>query len=87
MTKSIKEELIGLGRNNIHFISPIFDQLAHHRKILDAVEDIGFMTFTEADVVRHPLVRSIVRAYERDSRKRLASRLKGPEISQEIDSE
>ena len=34
------DELIGLGRNNIHFISPVFDQLVHHRKILDAVEDI-----------------------------------------------
>ena len=33
--------------------------------ILHGVEGIGFTTFTEKDVVRHPLVQSIVRAYER----------------------
>ena len=32
--------LIGLGRNNVHYISPIFDQLCHNFKILDAVESI-----------------------------------------------
>jgi phosphate starvation-inducible PhoH-like protein len=34
-------------------------------RILDDVEGIGFMRFTEKDVVRHPLVQSIIRAYER----------------------
>jgi phosphate starvation-inducible protein PhoH and related proteins len=34
-------------------------------EILAAVEGIGFMRFTEEDVVRHPLVQSIIRAYER----------------------
>jgi phosphate starvation-inducible PhoH-like protein len=34
-------------------------------EILHGVEGIGFMTFTEGDVVRHPLVQSIIRAYER----------------------
>ena len=34
-------------------------------RVLEGVEGIGFMRFTEADVVRHPLVQSIVRAYER----------------------
>jgi phosphate starvation-inducible PhoH-like protein len=33
-------------------------------EILEGVEGIGFMRFTEADVVRHPLVQSIIRAYE-----------------------
>ena len=33
--------------------------------VLDGVEGIGVQRFTEADVVRHPLVQSIVRAYER----------------------
>jgi phosphate starvation-inducible PhoH-like protein len=33
--------------------------------VLREVEDIGIQRFTEADVVRHPLVQSIVRAYER----------------------
>jgi len=36
-------------------------------RILADVEGIGFMRFTEADVVRHPLVQSIVRAYEREA--------------------
>jgi phosphate starvation-inducible PhoH-like protein len=34
-------------------------------QVLEGVEGIGFMRFSEADVVRHPLVQSIVRAYER----------------------
>jgi phosphate starvation-inducible PhoH-like protein len=33
--------------------------------ILEDVEGIGTMRFTEADVVRHPLVQSSIRAYER----------------------
>jgi phosphate starvation-inducible PhoH-like protein len=34
-------------------------------QILADVEEIGVMRFTEADIVRHPLVQSIIRAYER----------------------
>ena len=34
------DELIGLGRNNVHYISPIFDQVCHNKKILDSVESI-----------------------------------------------
>ena len=37
-------------------------------EILRGVEGIGFMAFTERDVVRHPLVQSIIRAYERAAR-------------------
>jgi phosphate starvation-inducible PhoH-like protein len=33
-------------------------------EVLRDVEGIGFMHFTEGDVVRHPLVQAIVRAYE-----------------------
>jgi phosphate starvation-inducible PhoH-like protein len=33
--------------------------------VLREVDDVGIQRFTEADVVRHPLVQSIVRAYER----------------------
>ena len=40
-------------------------------EILKGVEGIGFMEFTEQDVVRHPLVQSIIRAY--DARKRPAA--------------
>jgi phosphate starvation-inducible PhoH-like protein len=34
-------------------------------EVLRDVEGIGFMHFTEGDVVRHPLVQAIVRAYEK----------------------
>jgi phosphate starvation-inducible PhoH-like protein len=34
-------------------------------RVLEHIDEIGMMHFTEADVVRHPLVQSIVRAYER----------------------
>ncbi len=34
-------------------------------RLLNGVEGIGFCEFTEADVVRHPLVQKIVLAYER----------------------
>jgi phosphate starvation-inducible PhoH-like protein len=37
-------------------------------KLLSGVEGIGHVTFREADVVRHDLVRKIVRAYEDASR-------------------
>ena len=38
--KKWPDELVGLGRNNIHYISPIFDKICHNSKILDAVESI-----------------------------------------------
>jgi phosphate starvation-inducible PhoH-like protein len=41
--------------------------LVEAARILEGVEGIAFMRFTDADVVRHPLVQSIVRAYESDT--------------------
>ena len=38
-------------------------------KILKNIEDISFCTFTEKDVVRHPLVQKIVQAYEEYEKK------------------
>ena len=38
--KKWPHELIGLGRNNVHYISPVFDQVCHNSKILDVVESI-----------------------------------------------
>ena len=38
--KKWPDKLIGLGRNNIHYISPVFDQVCHNSKILDTVENI-----------------------------------------------
>ena len=38
-------------------------------RVLDGIEGIGLMRFTESDVVRHPLVQKIVRAYEEAEKK------------------
>ena len=38
--KKWPEALIGLGRNNAHYISPLLDRVCHNSKILDAVESI-----------------------------------------------
>lgn len=38
-------------------------------RILHGIEGIGMVEFTEKDVVRHPLVRKIILAYEKQSKK------------------
>lgn len=38
--------------------------LIHALKILSGIKNIGFVHFTEADVMRHPLVGEIIKAYE-----------------------
>jgi phosphate starvation-inducible PhoH-like protein len=46
--------------------------LIHSAKILRKIKEIGFSTFSEADVVRHPLVQEIIIAYGKEStRKRM----------------
>lgn len=45
--------------------------------ILKGVEDIAVITLTEKDVVRHPLVMRIVRAYEKDDERREVKQKKG----------
>ncbi len=39
--------------------------LIEARSILSSIEGISFCEFSETDVVRHPLVRDVIRAYER----------------------
>jgi phosphate starvation-inducible PhoH-like protein len=39
--------------------------LRHALSILDGIEGIGVTRFTSVDVVRHPLVRRIIEAYDR----------------------
>ena len=46
--------------------------------VLHGVEGIGFMHFTEEDVVRHPLVQSIIRAYDRKGPRRNSRRHAAP---------
>ncbi|MBI3753571.1 MAG: PhoH family protein, partial [Deltaproteobacteria bacterium] len=44
--------------------------LVEAQKILSGVEGIGFASFTEKDVVRHPLVQEVIKAYEGRGRKK-----------------
>ena len=44
------------------------------RELLSDVEGIAFIYFTERDVVRHPLVQNIIRAYESRRARRPATR-------------
>ena len=44
--------------------------LKHAVNVLKGVEDIAVVELTERDVVRHPLVMRIVRAYERDEQRK-----------------
>jgi phosphate starvation-inducible PhoH-like protein len=44
--------------------------IAHAVSILDGVEGVAIMRFEPADVVRHPLVERIVRAYDADAARR-----------------
>jgi phosphate starvation-inducible protein PhoH and related proteins len=47
--------------------------LVEARDILHSVEGIQFSYFTEVDVVRHPLVQEIIRAYDAQARKKNSS--------------
>ena len=44
--------------------------LVHATEILEGVEGIGVCRLTAKDVVRHPLVMRIIRAYEKESEKK-----------------
>lgn len=48
--------------------------LVEARQLLSGIEGIAFIHFTEKDVVRHPLVQDIIRAYEARRQKTSASR-------------
>ncbi|HEX8438947.1 PhoH family protein [Archangium sp.] len=56
--------------------------LHHARSILKNVEGINISEFTEVDVVRHPLVQEVIRAYDRfDAAQQAAKALKAAEAS------
>ena len=46
--------------------------LEHAIAILDGVDGVGIVRFTERDVVRHPIVQRVVEAYARDDEQRSA---------------
>ncbi len=57
--------------------------LHHARSILKNVEGINISEFTEVDVVRHPLVQEVIRAYDRyDAAQQAAKALKEAEAAQ-----
>ena len=51
--------------------------LVHATDILDGVEGISVVKLTAKDVVRHPLVMRIIRAYEKDAEKPAVTDKKG----------
>ena len=62
--------------------------LVHATKILDGVEGISVCTLTAKDVVRHPLVMRIIRAYEKDTeREEKTKRPRSTEKSRVKDAE
>jgi phosphate starvation-inducible protein PhoH and related proteins len=56
--------------------------LVEVQNLLKGVEGIGFVHFTERDVVRHPLVQDIIRAYESRRTRRLSA---GPNLERQDD--
>jgi phosphate starvation-inducible PhoH-like protein len=52
--------------------------LAEAERLLAGIPGIAFCTFTEVDVVRHPLVQKIILAYERRDAEHRARKHPGP---------
>jgi phosphate starvation-inducible PhoH-like protein len=55
--------------SQIDLVNPRDSGLAHAVGLLDGVKGIGITRFSAEDVVRHPLVERIVRAYDADAAK------------------
>ena len=53
--------------------------LVHATGILDGVEGVSVVRLSAKDVVRHPLVMRIIRAYEKDAEKKAKARVKNTE--------
>lgn len=49
--------------------------LVHVQHILQGIEGIAFIYFSERDVVRHPLVQEIIKAYDRYEQRQAATRV------------
>ena len=53
--------------SQVDLLNPSDSGLAHASSILDGVKGVGIMRFAAEDVVRHPLVERIVKAYDADA--------------------
>jgi phosphate starvation-inducible PhoH-like protein len=59
--------------------APRVSGLVEARDVVAAIRGIGFVAFDESDVVRHPLVQRIIRAYDRhDEQRRQAAAREAP---------
>ncbi|MBW2272817.1 MAG: PhoH family protein [Deltaproteobacteria bacterium] len=77
-SEQMKMFLTRLGFNSVAVVTGDITQsdlgadtrsgLAEAAEVLQGIEGIGFQVFSERDVVRHPLVQSIIRAYDRAAR-------------------
>ena len=56
--------------SQVDIVNPRDSGLAHAVSILEGVEGVGIARFTGADIVRHPLVGRIVKAYDADAARR-----------------
>ena len=56
--------------SQVDLLNPRDSGLSHAIRLLRGVEGVGVSTFTAEDVVRHPLVARIVRAYDADTEAR-----------------
>jgi phosphate starvation-inducible PhoH-like protein len=53
--------------------------LVHATKVLDGVDGVAVCRLTSKDVVRHPLVMRIIKAYEEDAEKQTKQKKKETE--------
>jgi phosphate starvation-inducible PhoH-like protein len=53
--------------SQVDLVNPADSGLSHAIRILEGVKGVGVAEFTAADVVRHPLVERIVKAYDADA--------------------
>ena len=56
--------------SQVDLLNPRDSGLSHAIRLLSGVEGVGVSEFTADDVVRHPLVARIVRAYDADAEAR-----------------
>jgi len=59
--------------------------LTEAMRILGSIDDIVTVHFTEADVVRHPLVTAIVTAYDQDARLHSKNRAQDNNIAKNLE--
>ena len=70
----IAAEELDVTLNQVDLVNPNDSGLAHAVSILEHVEGVAIQRFTSADVVRHPLVGRIVKAYDADAATRGGAR-------------